>query len=413
MDRSVLVIGAGIVGISTALHLQRRGWRVTVIDRRPPGSETSHGNAGVISRGSVIPLATPGLWRQLPGYLGNRRAALRYDWGYVLRHPGWFARFFACANRPACRRTARALNSLIAPALSEHKALLNAAGARDRLRETGWLKLYRSAQSFAASGFERQLLAACDIDARALDPAALHELEPDLAPIFAAALWVTGTASVDNPGAVTRAYARLFQRQGGRLRQESVLGLRAREQRLGVITAHGVEAVQQVVLAAGPWSAELLQPLGYKVPLAFERGYHCHLAAADGAALSRPIHDVQAGYVMTPTDRGLRLTTGVELAARDAPDRFDQLDQVMPRAREAFPLGARSNAPPWRGARPSLPDGRPIIGQAPYHPDLWLAFGHGHIGFSTGPTTGQMLAAMMSGQIPPIDPTPFRPTRLI
>ena len=206
----------------------------------------------------------------------------------------------------------------------------------------------------------------------------------------------------------------MFQARGGELVRDEVASLqrdaggswRLRGQDGGATTA------RHVVIALGPWANDVLKPLGVAAPIAFERGYHQHFAAAGGATLRRPVHDTAAGYVLAPMERGLRLSTGVELTARDAPANRVQLEMAEAAARQAFPLGARSGDH-WLGARPTLPDCRPMIGQAPRHPGLWLAIGHQHIGLSTGPGTAQVLASLMLGEPCSIDPGPFRAERFI
>jgi D-amino-acid dehydrogenase len=166
------------------------------------------------------------------------------------------------------------------------------------------------------------------------------------------------------------------------------------------------------VVALGPWSADLLRPLGYRVPLAYERGYHREFKPNPARSLQRPIHDAEGSFLMSPMENGIRVTSGVELTDRDAPSSFAQLDQVVPLARGVVEFG-EAVGDPWRGARPTLPDSLPMIGPAPRHAGLWLAFGNQHIGFTTGPATGTAIAAMIGGTAPPFDATPFAPSRYL
>lgn len=413
MSRSILVLGAGMVGVSCALALQKRGLKVALIDRREPGRETSYGNAGVISRSSILPLNNPGLWKNLPKYLGNRHAAVRYRLGHLLRHPGWVFGFLAAARPARLAPRVAALEALIAPSLPLHKRLMAEAGIAWRLRDNGFLELWRSEAGKAAAGARQLWLEDHGVRTQALDRQALSELEPGLNPIFATALLHQDSASVDWPGAVVEAYAGLFAARGGTILRDEVTGL---ERQAAAWRAHGRAAhydADLAVVALGPWSAELLAPLGLKVPLNAERGYHRHYKPAPGRFLNRPIYDVEAAYMLAPMELGLRLTSGVELADRDAADDHAQIEQVLPKAREAFPLAEAAEDVTWRGARPTLPDSLPMIGEAPRNPGLWLAFGNQHIGFSTGPVTGEILAAMITGEEPLADPAPFRPERYL
>ncbi len=179
-----------------------------------------------------------------------------------------------------------------------------------------------------------------------------------------------------------------------------------------VVLADGEIRARHVVVALGPWSPDLLRPLGYRVPLAYERGYHREFKPNPARSLQRPIHDAEGSFLMTPMENGIRVTSGVELTDRDAPSSFAQIDQVVPLARGVVEFGDAVGET-WRGARPTLPDSLPMIGPAPQHAGLWLAFGNQHIGFTTGPATGAAIAAMIGGAAPPFDATAFAPGRYL
>jgi D-amino-acid dehydrogenase len=173
----------------------------------------------------------------------------------------------------------------------------------------------------------------------------------------------------------------------------------------------GSVAAGQAVIALGPWSDVMTRALGYELPLAVKRGYHMHYRAAGVARLNHPLLDTERGYFLAPMQRGIRLTTGAEFAMRDAIKTPVQLGRAEPVARDLFPLGERLDAEPWMGARPCTPDMLPVIGRAPRHASLWFAFGHAHHGFTLGPVTGRLLAEMITGEAPFVDPAPFAPER--
>jgi D-amino-acid dehydrogenase len=222
----------------------------------------------------------------------------------------------------------------------------------------------------------------------------------------------TQTASVDSPGAVVKAYAQMFAGSGGQIRRTEIRSIVPDGDGWRVVLADGEMRTRHVVVALGPWSADLLRPLGYRVPLATERGYHQEFKPNPARQLLRPIHDSEAGFLMTPMEQGIRVTSGVELTARDAPSSFAQLDAVVPAARSVVEFGDAVGEP-WRGARPTLPDSLPMIGPAPRHSGLWLAFGNQHIGLTTGPATGDAIAAMISSTKPSFDVAPFSPGRYL
>ena len=407
----VVVLGAGIVGVSAAVAARQRGLSVILVDRREPGSETSFGNAGVLSSGSIAPLNKPSLWSALPAYLTNRSPALRWDPAWAARNVGWLARFLANATASRTKPRALALRGLIAASLSLHREWTVTAAAGQRLRETGWLKAWRS-DAGAAASTEQALLAEFGIGSELLDRQAISALEPNILPVYKVGLLHTETASVDSPGAVVKAYALMLVGQGGRIRQSDIIAIVPEGEGWHVVLADGAIRARHVVVALGPWSADLLRPLGYRVPLAFERGYHQHFKPNPQRRLLRPIHDCDGAFMMTPMEQGIRVTTGVELTARDAPSSFAQLDAVVPNARGVVEFG-EAVGEPWRGARPTLPDSLPMIGAAPRHAGLWLAFGHQHIGFTTGPGTGLAIASMITATPLPFDAAPFSPGRYL
>jgi D-amino-acid dehydrogenase len=407
----VVVLGAGIVGVSAAFAVRQRGLSVVLVDRREPGSETSYGNAGVLSSGSISPLNNPSLWSALPKYLTNRNAALRWNIGWAMRNPDWVIRFLANATESRLRPRATALHGLIGASLKLHREWIVKAGAAARIRETGWLKAWRS-DAVAAAKAEQALLAEYGIESRLLDRQDISALEPSIVPVYKVGLLHTQTASVDSPGNVVKAYAKMLAGSGGEVRQSEIKAITPDGDGWRVLLADGAISARHVVVALGPWSSDILRPLGYRVPLAFERGYHREYTPNPARVLQRPIHDSDGAFLMTPMENGIRVTSGVELTDRDAPSSFAQIDAVEPMARGVVEFGA-AVGDTWRGSRPTLPDSLPMIGAAPRHSNLWLAFGNQHIGFTTGPATGAAIAAMIGGVPPSFDVTAFAPSRYL
>ena len=407
----VVVLGAGIVGVSAAHAARQRGLSVILVDRREPGNETSYGNAGILSSGSILPLNQPSLWSALPKYVTNRHAALRWNPAWAMRNIDWLARFLANATPSRSRPRATALHGLISASLKLHREWIVQADAAQRIRETGWLKAWRS-DAVDAAKREQAFLAEYGIASQLLDRQGISALEPNILPVYKVGLLHTQTASVDSPGAVVMAYAKMFAGAGGEIRQSDIRAIVPDGEGWRVVLADGGISARHVVVALGPWSADLLAPLGYRVPLAFERGYHREFKPNPARSLQRPIHDAEGSFLMTPMEQGIRVTSGVELTARDAPSSFAQLDAVVPAARSVVEFG-EAVGETWRGARPTLPDSLPMIGPAPRHSGLWLSFGHQHIGFTTGPATGAAIAAMIAGAQPPFDAAPFSPGRYL
>jgi D-amino-acid dehydrogenase len=406
-----VVLGAGIVGTSVALHLAKRGVAVALVDRRAPGEETSYGNAGVIEGNTIFPPAFPSDPRALLRVALKRATEANYHLRFLPSIAPWLIRFRAASAPDRLIETARLMRPLFACALAEHEALLAESGALGYLRKDGWLKLYRSDRAFAALRTELALADEFAVPARPLTAAAALELEPNLSPVFRHAVHWPRAASLSNPLAVTRAYAARFAALGGIVMRANARSLRRSDGRWRIDTAEGPLDAAQAVVALGPFAPDLLKPLGITLPLGLKRGYHRHYRGVGNATLTRPVVDVEMGYCLAPMEQGIRLTTGAEFAARDAPPTPVQLDRLLPSAKALFPLGEPVEPTPWMGSRPCFPDSRPVIGPAPGQRDLWLAYGHAHWGLTLGPATGRLLAEMMTGATPFCDPAPYGAAR--
>ena len=239
------------------------------------------------------------------------------------------------------------------------------------LRKNGWLKLYRTEAAFREAGRERELAAKFSLPNVVLDRDGALALEPGLTPVFQRGVHWPEAASISNPLAVTKAYAARFVALGGALLTGDARSLRRTGAGWQVDTRQGPLEAAEAVLAVGPWTPDVLGPLGLRLPLAVKRGYHQHFRPRGNAGLTRPVVDAELGYCVAPMEQGLRLTTGAEFAARDAPPTPVQLDRLLPKARALFPLGEPADAKPWMGSRPCFPDSKPVIGRAPGHPGLW------------------------------------------
>ena len=406
-----IVLGAGIVGTSIALHLAKRGLSVALIDRAGAGEGTSYGNAGVIEGNTIFPARFPADWAELLRIAFKRSPQANYHLAFLPHVAPWLAAFYAASQPSRVLETARLMRPLFAGAVSEHEALSVEAGAERYLHRNGWLKIYRTDRAFAGVGRELDVARDFGIANVALDGDAARALEPSLAPVFRHAVHWTGAVSVSNPLALTRAYAARFAALGGLIFTGDARTLRRADAHWRIDTAAGPLEAGDVVIALGPWAPDLLGPLGIKLPLAVKRGYHRHFRARGNAALGRPILDAENGYCLAPMEQGIRLTTGVEFAARDAAPTPVQFDRLLPAARELFALGEPVEPQPWLGARPCFADSRPVIGRAPGQRGLWLAYGHGHWGLTLGAVTGRLIAEMMIGATPFCDPQPYSAER--
>ena len=412
MKSDTVVLGAGIVGISIALHLQARGRSVVLLDRRGAAEETSFGNAGLIQREGVYPYGFPHDFGALLRYGFNRTIDAHYHPSALLDLAPFLWKYWQHSRRERHARIAKLYSRLIEHCVTEHDALAAAAGATALLQRKGWMRVFRTARErdlrFAEAAKWR---AEFGVNFSELDRKGLQEKEPHLAPFLVGALHWTDPTTVIDPQALALAYLKLFESRGGQFLQGNAISLKEEGAGWSLRTADGPLQAGAAVVALGPWADVVTRALGYDLPLAVKRGYHMHYRAAGKATLNHPVLDTERGYCLAPMQRGIRLTTGAEFALRDAIRTPVQLGRAEPIARDLFPLAERLDNEPWMGARPCTPDMMPIIGKAPRHANLWFAFGHAHHGLTLGPVTGRLIGEMVTGEKPFIDPAPYRAER--
>jgi D-amino-acid dehydrogenase len=412
MRSDIVVLGAGIVGICVALHLQKRGRSVVLLDRRGAAEETSFGNAGLIQREGVYPYGFPHDFGALLRYGFNRTIDAYYHPSALPRLAPFLWQYWKYSRPARHAAVARQYSKLIELCVSEHDALAAEAGAAEFFRRTGWMKVFRTERERdrrleEAERWQREF----GINYRAVDAKALREMEPHVAPVLVGALHWTDPVAVDDPHGLALAYMRLFLKLGGTFCQGNAASLEADGSAWRLRTAQGPLSASTAVIALGPWADVLTRALGYDLPLAVKRGYHMHYRAAGQAQLNTPMLDTERGYFLAPMRRGIRLTTGAEFALRDAIRTPVQLGRAEPIARDLFPLAERLDTEPWMGARPCTPDMLPVIGRAPRHDNLFFAFGHAHHGLTLGPVTGRLVAEMVTGAATCVDPAPYSAQR--
>ncbi|MXY38414.1 MAG: FAD-dependent oxidoreductase [Rhodospirillaceae bacterium] len=407
----VLVIGAGIVGVSAALNLQRRGLRVTLADRRAPGEGASFGNAGILVPGAMVPVPVPGLMKKAPGMLLRGKGPLFLRWPYLPVMLPWLARYLASGTDRNVRRIAEALMPIIGDSLEEHLALARGTPAEARIRAQPYLFAYRDRAAFEADGYGWAIRRAQGVGWREYEGDAVSGLEPALGPgyRFVAALEASH-GRVDGPGDYVKALAGSFVAAGGALVEAAFTDF-AREGAKVTGVHFGDRAIraEKILVAAGAWSARVLKPLGLRIPLESERGYHAELWEPEGG----PAHCIMLSdskTAVTPMTGRVRFAGLVEFGGLDAGPRRAPLRAVRAGA-AAFPGMRWRRETEWLGHRPAPADSIPYIGAVPGYPNVYTAFGHHHVGLTGGARTGRLIADVITGATPNIDMTPYRVDR--
>ncbi|RMD65354.1 MAG: FAD-binding oxidoreductase [Alphaproteobacteria bacterium] len=408
--RHVAVIGAGIVGVATALFLQRDAHRVTLIDRAGPAAGASYGNAGGVVLSACMPIGMPGIVCRVPAMLLDRDGPLRVRWRYLPRIAPWLLAFVRASHPARVEEISCTLAAILRAAEAPWHDLVRGRAVAALLRPVGWLRVYDTDAGFAAVRPVLDLMTRRGFTFEVLSQAALRELEPALAPIFRRGVWHPESYSVADPGRMVRDLAAAFVADGGTLMRAEVRDIETANGASRVMTDGGPIAADAVVVAAGAWSRALARRLGVRVPLDTERGYHLMLAPAE-PGLRRPTVWGERGFVLAPHAEGIRLTSGVEFAGLDAPPDFRPIRRLVPLARRMLPSLRAEERSAWLGFRPSLPDSLPVIGPVPGRRDIFFAFGHGHLGLTLGPATGRAVADVIAGRRPAFDLEPFAVAR--
>src|SRR6185295_9569559 len=404
-----LIVGAGIVGICSALHLQREGHEVVVIDRNGPAEGASQGNAGIFAIGHVVPMGTPAILKRVPAMLLDSTSPLTIRRSYLARIAPWLIRMLAASTPHRVEAISQALGAILAPALESYRPLLESAGATDMVQRRGWLILYESEASRRAAEPDVVLRRSRGIKVEELDEGTIRQLVPGLRPGPVWGVMLPDCEHTLDPYRLTVALADDFVAQGGTiLRGDVHTGLES-DGKAAVTTDAGPIAFDALVIAAGAWSRTLLRGLGDDAPLDTERGYH--VMVENNIDLRVPLLCADHKFSMTPMTDGIRLAGTVEFAGLEAPPNPKRWDIITRRSRALLPGLKTETRSTWMGFRPSMPDSLPVIGPSAHHPNVYYAFGHGHLGLTLGAVTGRMIADLVAGRPPAADPSPYRITR--
>ncbi|MEM7599051.1 MAG: FAD-dependent oxidoreductase [Pseudomonadota bacterium] len=410
MTGEVTILGAGIVGICTALSLAERGVSVRIIDRGDPGQETSFGNAGVISPWSIVPQSQPGLWRQIPRLMLGRYRPLAVraaSWPAMLR---WGTRFLRNGTEAKMRATSAAMEILCGPSVDLYRKHLDGTGAEDLVRDAIYIHAFRdpNGASLTSLGYAIREDRGAEIEVIGQD--ALRRLEPALSPEFRAAVLIKGQARARNPGRIAKTLVAKAQQLGVEVLRRDLQGLTRSEDGWQIHCEGEALRAETVIVSMGAWSAELLKPLGYRFPLMAERGYHVEFPDP-GLDIEHSVMDVDAACIASSMEGGVRFAGQAEFAPLDAPMDTRRKRHLTRLAKAAFPALNIENPRLWMGRRPSLPDGLPVLGPVQRAPGLYVNFGHCHYGLMMAPKSGELLADIVTQTPPNQDLSAFSPAR--
>ncbi|BBK31908.1 D-amino-acid dehydrogenase [Stella humosa] len=409
--RSVTVVGAGIVGVGTGIALQRAGFTVTLVDRQDPGRATSFGNAGILSGTTAMPLATPGILKEVPKMLLDPLGPLTIRWSYLPKLAPWLMRFVGNAQPAKVEELSKAIVTLSKPTVAAWMDLAGHAGAEDLIERKGWVGVYEGPQAAKKAAYDVEVRVRHDIRAEMLTADEVRQLVPGLARTVTHGVFHPDAGHTVSPIRLTERLVEHFLRSGGKFVQATVQDIGFTDGRPAtLVTDKGPMPFDNIVIAAGAWSKRLVARLGHNVPLETERGYHA-MVADPGVDLRLPVSSSEGKFFLTPMADGIRVAGTVELAGLDAAPNWKRADALLEKGRRLLPGMKTDKVERWLGFRPTLPDSLPVIGPSPKYGNVFFAFGHHHLGLTQSAMTGRLISQLMTGNRPEIDIHPYRVDR--
>ena len=412
-EKDALIVGAGIVGICCALALQDQGFTVRLIDRDTPATGASAGNAGVISPWSCVPQSMPGLWRHVPKWVLDPEGPVTLRWAHLPRVLPWVAKFLRAGQAHRLPAIADAMFALNYPSLDLYKSLLQGTGGENLVHDGYYIHLYRRAEDARLTDLAWRMRLERGATIERLTGDEVREIEPAVAPGYGAAILIKQQGRASDPGAIGRILAGEVEKRGGTFLRGEVRALHPDGQGGAVVHSDlGQMTAAKIVIAAGAWSARLLTPLGLKVPLEAERGYHL-VCANPGVELNNVLSEADNKFAVSPMDMGIRFAGTAEFAGLDAPPDYTRAEVLKRQAKRVLPGINTEETTVWMGQRPSTPDSLPCLGPLPGLPKVLAAFGHAHLGLTGAPMTGRIVAGLAAGVPSNIDLAPYRIERFL
>ncbi len=409
--QDITVIGAGAVGLCSALYLQEKGYRVHILDREAPADGCSFGNAGILARSSCAPIALPDLWRQIPGWLADPQGPMSIIWSQLPGLTPWLWKFFRSGRPQRLHRIAQAMLAVNSPSVDLYRQLLAGRGHENLIQDASYIHLYRTADEIDLNELEWQLKIQRGAEIVQLNRQELLELEPEIAPAYQAAVEIRHQGKTVNPGRLGKTLAERVLDQGGRISRGEVYKLySAADGSTHMETSLGPIRAEQLVICAGSWSGELARQLGARIPLIPDRGYHLTIENP-GVRINNTLTVAEYKFALNSMEMGLRCAGTSELGGLHTPPNYRRAKMLGKLAKQVLPGLKVGRSSEWMGHRPAVPDSVPVISALPGYEQVYIACGHGHLGLTGAPMTGRIMASLVSREPLNIDMGAYRADR--
>ena len=408
--KSIVVIGAGIAGVASALFLQQDGHAVKILDPRGIGEGASFGNAGTIALTSCVPTARPDTMKRIPKMLLDPAGPFNIRWSYLPKLTPWLIELIRNSSQDKILANAKAKTTLLEHAMAAYNELIADAQTEDMIVRNGILQVFETDQGLRGMERDHALMQECGHKIEFLPVEEIRQMEPALAQKFKHAVYIENHATIKHPGHLIKKFSAHFEAKGGAFLKEQVTGLKREEAAWSVMTDKGSHTAERVIVAAGAWSREIARMIGCRMLLDTERGYHVMLPQPE-PTLRRPVLLGDHSVFLVPMAHGLRVTSGIEFGGLELPPDYRRIRNMVPFAKRVLPQLEEREMSIWMGFRPSTPDTRPILGEMPGAEGMFFATGGSHVGMTLGPIMGKVIADLVAGRDPGIDMNPFTPAR--
>ena len=408
--RKIIIIGAGIMGISSALNLIRRGCDVTIIEKDIGGQSASFGNASWLSAPSITPVLTPGAIYKIPKMLFSKNGPLFLKFPGTLKIIPWLLKYLTYSTFEKVNYISEHLAPLLANSVTEHKNLAEGTEAEKWIENSPFLFIYKNKSDFISDSFTWNIRKKHGYKLIEVDENELQELVPGLSNEYSFAIKIENQGYISNSKKYLTDLIEGFKNLGGTIIEEEVKDILSYENKIKIETKENNFICDDVVITAGVFSEKLSKKYGANVPMQSERGYHLELSGTN-VKLKYPLMNGYLKLAITPRPSGIRFAGLVEFGSIESDPNTKAYDLLIRNAKSMFPEITFKEKQEWSGHRPATVDSLPLIGPSQINEKVFFAYGHHHIGLTAGPKTGKLISKSILRDNDQIDLTAYRPNR--
>ena len=402
------VIGAGIQGVCNALFLQKKGFEVTLFDRDEPGNSATYGNAGHFSPYASVPLNRPDVLTDIPSMLLSSRGPLALKWNYVFKMIPWFIKFIMNCSKKNMMHTAKNMHQILDLALPAYDELFEEIDINGLVENKGIIYIWND-KNLKSRELENSIRKELGVDHQILSPKEIHDLEPNIKPIYHGGVFYNYARHARNPKKILIKLFENFIQKRGKFLKLNVQELNFDDNKPVIRSEVQRFIFDKLVITCGAFSKQLTDKLHENIPLDTERGYHIHFKDYDHL-ISRPVVHANYGFGMTPMEQGLRVVGTVEFGGLNNPLTKARIKNLIENAKEMLD-GLPEHEDEWLGFRPSLPDFLPVIGPSKNYKNVFYSFGHHHLGWTLGAISGKIISKMITNENTNLDLKPYSSLR--